>query len=31
MLQMRNFNELKNNVKGGFELLSLALKKFTGS
>ena len=25
--QMRNFNELKSNVKGGFELLSLAMKK----
>jgi len=29
--QIRNFNELKSNVKGGFELMSLALKKFTSS
>src|SRR3989344_5757877 len=27
--QMRNFNEFKSNVKGGFELLSLAAKKLT--
>lgn len=29
--QMRNFNEFKSNVKGGFELLSLAMKKYTRS
>ncbi|MBI1935541.1 cobalamin B12-binding domain-containing protein [Candidatus Woesearchaeota archaeon] len=29
--QMRNFNEFRSNIKGGFELLSLAAKKFIGS